>query len=138
MDNYILNILTFSLRALLFPLVLQSCPLEVIFSFYFKGPPVCVLPYKPRLSWLVQQEEIYINFLHRVVAMGNFSFKGLSTSFLSLTPSLSLGGEMANKIVPSGQCGLQEFARTKHFPFALSWRACAQGGGLVSLLVSPW
>lgn len=52
--------------------------------------------------------------------------------------ALSLGGEMANKIVPSGQCGLQEFARTKHFPFALSWRACAQGGGLVSLLVSPW
>ena len=96
MDNYILNILTFSLRALLFPLVLQSCPLEVIFSFYFKGPPVCVLPYKPRLSWLVQQEEIYINFLHRVVAMGDFSFKGLSTSFLSLTPSLSLGGEIAH------------------------------------------
>ena len=42
--------------------------------------------------------------------------------------ALSLGGEMANKIVPSGQCGLQEFARTKHFPFALSWRACAQEG----------
>lgn len=96
MDNYILNILTFSLRALLFPLVLQSCPLEVIFSFYFKRPLVCVLPYKPRLSWLVQQEEMYINFLHRVVAMGDFSFKSLFASFLSLTPSLSLGGEIAH------------------------------------------
>lgn len=40
---------------------------------------------------------------------------------------------MTNTIVPSYQWVLHEFARTRRCPFALSWRACAQGSGLLSL-----
>lgn len=51
---------------------------------------------------------------------GEESFFFFSSFPSLLYLALSLGGEMANKIVPNGQCGLQEFARTRHFPFTLS------------------
>lgn len=47
--------------------------------------------------------------------------------------ALSLGGHMTNTIVPGYQWVLHKFARTRCCPFALSWRACAQGRGFLSL-----
>lgn len=58
---------------------------------------------------------------------------GRNLFLFSLLPylTLSLGGQRANKIVPSYQCVFQEYVRARLCHFVLSWRASLSGLHLV-------